>query len=304
MNIDVKILDPRMADQLPAYATPGSAGLDLRACLDAPLTLEPNAWQLVPTGIAIYLSDPGYAALILPRSGLGHKHGIVLGNLVGLIDSDYQGQLMVSAWNRSDVAFTLEPMERIAQLVIVPVVQAQFNVVQRIPGQRSAARAATAPPARAEPAGRCTVVCAVQPWPGTSPRLLAAYVRAWRRCASTRWTGWPAVPRHVHQHSRRILMRTSPSLFVSHRWPRCWPAAPHHADAGYGASLPGSVQLPGSAHAYPKAPQLGRYAAAPAPPRRVRPRLPTSTVPAVRRPSTARHGRLAGAGRRRHGRRP
>ena len=129
MKLDVKILDPRMADQLPHYATPGSAGLDLRACLDAPITLAPNAWQLVPTGIAIHLADPDYAALILPRSGLGHKHGIVLGNLVGLIDSDYQGQLMVSAWNRSDVAFTLEPMERLAQLVIVPVVQAQFNVV-------------------------------------------------------------------------------------------------------------------------------------------------------------------------------
>jgi dUTP pyrophosphatase len=129
MKLDVKILDPRMADQLPQYATPGSAGLDLRACLDAPVTLEPNAWQLIPTGIAIHLADPAYAALILPRSGLGHKHGIVLGNLVGLIDSDYQGQLMVSAWNRSDVAFTLEPMERLAQLVIVPVVQAQFNVV-------------------------------------------------------------------------------------------------------------------------------------------------------------------------------
>jgi dUTP pyrophosphatase len=129
MKIDVKILDRRLTDQLPAYATPGSAGLDLRACLDKPLTLEPNAWQLVPTGIAIHLGDPAYAALILPRSGLGHKHGIVLGNLVGLIDSDYQGQLMVSAWNRSDVAFTIEPMERIAQLVIVPVVQAQFNVV-------------------------------------------------------------------------------------------------------------------------------------------------------------------------------
>ena len=129
MKIDVKILDPRMADQLPAYATPGSAGLDLRACLDASLTLQPNAWQLVPTGISVYIKDPGYAALILPRSGLGHKHGIVLGNLVGLIDSDYQGQLMVSAWNRSSVAFTLEPMERLAQLVIVPVVQAQFNVV-------------------------------------------------------------------------------------------------------------------------------------------------------------------------------
>ena len=129
MKIDVKILDSRMADQLPTYATPGSAGLDLRACLDAPLTLQPNAWQLVPTGISVYIKDPGYAALILPRSGLGHKHGIVLGNLVGLIDSDYQGQLMVSAWNRSTVAFTLEPMERLAQLVIVPVVQAQFNVV-------------------------------------------------------------------------------------------------------------------------------------------------------------------------------
>ena len=129
MNIDVKILDPRMADQLPAYATPGSAGLDLRACLAEAVTLLPNAWQLIPTGIAIHLADPGYAALILPRSGLGHKHGIVLGNLVGLIDSDYQGQLMVSAWNRSPTAFTIEPMERIAQLVVVPVVQAQFNVV-------------------------------------------------------------------------------------------------------------------------------------------------------------------------------
>lgn len=129
MKIDVKILDSRMADQLPTYATPGSAGLDLRACLDAPLTLEPNAWQLVPTGLSVFIKDPGYAALILPRSGLGHKHGIVLGNLVGLIDSDYQGQLMVSAWNRSTVAFTLNPMERLAQLVIVPVVQAQFNVV-------------------------------------------------------------------------------------------------------------------------------------------------------------------------------
>ena len=133
MKIDVKIIDPRMAGQLPAYATSGSAGLDLRACLDAPLTLQPNAWQLVPTGIAIWLRDPGYAALILPRSGLGHKHGIVLGNLVGLIDSDYQGQLMVSAWNRSDVAFTIEPMERLAQLVIVPVMQAQFNVVTEFP---------------------------------------------------------------------------------------------------------------------------------------------------------------------------
>lgn len=129
MKIDLKIMDPRMADQLPAYATLGSAGLDLRACIDAPLTLAPNAWQLVPTGLAVYLNDPGYAAVLLPRSGLGHKHGIVLGNLVGLIDSDYQGQLMVSCWNRSDVAFTIEPMERIAQMVIVPVVQAQFNLV-------------------------------------------------------------------------------------------------------------------------------------------------------------------------------
>ena len=133
MKIDVKIIDSRLADQLPAYATPGSAGLDLRACLDAPLTLEPNAWQLVPTGMAIHLADPGYAALILPRSGLGHKHGIVLGNLVGLIDSDYQGQLMVSAWNRSATAFTIAPMERIAQLVIVPVAQAEFNLVDEFP---------------------------------------------------------------------------------------------------------------------------------------------------------------------------
>ena len=129
MKIDIKIIDSRLTDNLPAYATPGSAGLDLRACLSEPLTLAPNAWQLIPTGIAIYLEDPGFAALILPRSGLGHKHGIVLGNLVGLIDSDYQGQLMVSAWNRSEVEFTIEPMERIAQLMIVPVVQAEFNVV-------------------------------------------------------------------------------------------------------------------------------------------------------------------------------
>lgn len=129
MQIDVKLLDERLRDQLPAYATPGSAGLDLRACLHEPLTLGPNAWQLVPTGLAIHLADPGYAALILPRSGLGHKHGIVLGNLVGLIDSDYQGQLMVSAWNRSDVTFTIQPMERIAQLVVVPVVQAGFRLV-------------------------------------------------------------------------------------------------------------------------------------------------------------------------------
>ena len=130
MNIDMKILDPRLADQMPAYATPGSAGLDLRACIDAPLVLAPNAWQLVSTGLAIHLADPAYAAMILPRSGLGHKHGIVLGNLVGLIDSDYQGPLMVSAWNRSSTPYTLAPMERLAQLVIVPVVQARFRVVQ------------------------------------------------------------------------------------------------------------------------------------------------------------------------------
>lgn len=130
MKLDVKILDARLHDHLPAYATPGSAGLDLRACLQDPLTLAPNAWQLVPTGMAMYLKDPNFAALILPRSGLGHKHGIVLGNLVGLIDSDYQGQLMVSAWNRSDVPFTIEPLERIAQLVIVPVVQATFHWVE------------------------------------------------------------------------------------------------------------------------------------------------------------------------------
>src|SRR5215203_6769861 len=130
MNIDVKILDPRMADQLPAYATPGSAGLDLRACLDEPLTLQPNAWQLVPTGIAVWIKDPGYAALVLPRSGLGHKHGIVLGNLVGLIDSDYQGQLLVSCWNRGHEPFTINPGERIAQLVIVPVVQVELDVVE------------------------------------------------------------------------------------------------------------------------------------------------------------------------------
>ncbi len=129
MRLDVKVLDQRLRAQMPAYATPGSAGLDLRACLSEPLALAPGAWQLVPTGMAIHLADPGYAALILPRSGLGHKHGIVLGNLVGLIDSDYQGELMVSAWNRSATAFTIAPMERIAQLVIVPVVQASFKLV-------------------------------------------------------------------------------------------------------------------------------------------------------------------------------
>jgi dUTP pyrophosphatase len=128
-TIEVKVLDPRMAGQLPAYATPGSAGLDLRACLDAPLVLEPGRAELVSTGLAIHIADPGLAAMILPRSGLGHKHGIVLGNLVGLIDSDYQGPLMVSCWNRGSVPFTLAPFERIAQLVIVPVVQADFRVV-------------------------------------------------------------------------------------------------------------------------------------------------------------------------------
>lgn len=128
-----------MADHLPAYATPGSAGLDLRACLDAPITLEPNGWQLVGTGIAVHLADPGFAALILPRSGLGHKHGIVLGNLVGLIDSDYQGELKISAWNRSGTAFVLQPMERLAQLVIVPVVQARFEIVESFaPSERGA----------------------------------------------------------------------------------------------------------------------------------------------------------------------
>lgn len=127
--VDVKILDPRMQAQLPAYATDGSAGLDLRACLDQPLVLEPGMTQLIPTGLAIHIADPGFAAVILPRSGLGHKHGIVLGNLVGLIDSDYQGPLMVSAWNRSAVTYRLEPMERIAQLVVLPIAQIQFNVV-------------------------------------------------------------------------------------------------------------------------------------------------------------------------------
>lgn len=130
MLIDLKILDPRVGSQLPHYATPGSAGLDLRACLDAPLTLNPGETRLIPTGLAIHLADPGYAAMILPRSGLGHKHGVVLGNLVGLIDSDYQGELMVSLWNRGQEAFTVEPMERIAQMVIVPVVQARFRLVQ------------------------------------------------------------------------------------------------------------------------------------------------------------------------------
>jgi dUTP pyrophosphatase len=129
-NIDVKILDPRMKDQLPAYATPGSAGLDLRACIAAPIVIEAGQTVLIPTGLAIHVADPGYAAMILPRSGMGHKNGIVLGNLVGLIDSDYQGQLMVSTWNRGHNAFTLNPMERLAQLIIVPVLQVGFNIVE------------------------------------------------------------------------------------------------------------------------------------------------------------------------------
>jgi dUTP pyrophosphatase len=129
-TIDLRILDERIRDQLPAYATPGSAGLDLRACIDAPLTIQPGGTELVPTGIAIHIADAGLAAMILPRSGLGHKHGIVLGNLVGLIDSDYQGQIFVSIWNRGSAAFVLNPLERIAQMVVVPVVQAGFRVVE------------------------------------------------------------------------------------------------------------------------------------------------------------------------------
>ena len=129
VTIDLRILDARMAGALPAYATPGSAGLDLRACLAAPLVLEPGDAALIPTGLALHIGEPHLAAMLLPRSGLGHKHGIVLGNLVGLIDSDYQGPLMVSCWNRGRAAFTVQPMERIAQMVIVPVVQATFRVV-------------------------------------------------------------------------------------------------------------------------------------------------------------------------------
>lgn len=137
MHIDLKILDPRIAERLPHYATPGSAGLDLRACLDAPLVLQPGDSALIPTGLAMHLADPGYAAMLLPRSGLGHKHGIVLGNLVGLIDSDYQGPLMVSLWNRGALPFTVQPFERIAQMIIVPVVQARFNVVDEfVPSDR------------------------------------------------------------------------------------------------------------------------------------------------------------------------
>ncbi len=130
MKIDVKILDPRMKDQLPQYATQASAGLDLRACIEAPIVMAPGDAHMIPTGLSIYIADPAYAGMILPRSGLGHKHGIVLGNLVGLIDADYQGPLMVSAWNRGKEPFTLNPMERLAQLVIVPVQQVQLNIVQ------------------------------------------------------------------------------------------------------------------------------------------------------------------------------
>jgi len=129
-TIDLRILDERIRPHLPAYATPGAAGMDLRACIDAPLSIAPGDTHLIPTGIAIHIGDPGVAAVILPRSGLGHKHGIVLGNLVGLIDSDYQGPLMVSCWNRSNEPFTLQPLDRLAQLVIVPVVKADFNVVE------------------------------------------------------------------------------------------------------------------------------------------------------------------------------
>ena len=128
-TIELKVLDQRVAAHLPAYATPGSAGLDLRACLDAPLLIEPGQTVLIPTGLAVHIADPGLAAMFLPRSGLGHKHGIVLGNLVGLIDSDYQGPLMVSCWNRGSATFTVQPLERIAQMVIVPVVQARFRRV-------------------------------------------------------------------------------------------------------------------------------------------------------------------------------
>jgi dUTP pyrophosphatase len=136
-NIDIKLLDSRLRDCLPDYATPGSAGLDLRACIDESIEIKPGEASLIPSGIAIHLADPGYAAMILPRSGLGHKHGIVLGNLVGLIDSDYQGQILVSCWNRGQSSFELNPLERIAQMVIVPVVQASFNIVEDFgPSQR------------------------------------------------------------------------------------------------------------------------------------------------------------------------
>lgn len=129
-TVDIKILDPRLHEHPPTYSTPGSAGIDLRACIDQSMIIQPGQCDLIPSGIAIHLADPSYAAMILPRSGLGHKHGIVLGNLVGLIDSDYQGQILISIWNRGQQPFTLAPMERIAQLVVVPVLQVQFNVVE------------------------------------------------------------------------------------------------------------------------------------------------------------------------------
>ena len=135
-TIDVKILDARLADSMPAYATPGSAGLDLRACIDKPIELKPGQTELVPSGIAIHLAEPSIAAIVLPRSGLGHKHGIVLGNLVGLIDADYQGPLMISCWNRAGAAYTIMPGERIAQLVFLPVVQAKFLVVEEFAASR------------------------------------------------------------------------------------------------------------------------------------------------------------------------
>jgi len=138
-TLDVKILDPRLRDKLPQYSTAGAAGLDLRACIDRPLELAPGAAELVPSGIAIHLADPGLAAMVVPRSGLGHKHGIVLGNLVGLIDSDYQGHVMVSLWNRSGAAFTVNPMDRIAQLVVLPVVQVKLNVVEEFAASRRGA---------------------------------------------------------------------------------------------------------------------------------------------------------------------
>jgi dUTP pyrophosphatase len=141
-TIDIKILDPRMKELLPAYATQGSAGLDLRACIDEAITIEAGATVLIPTGLAIHVANPGYCAMILPRSGMGHKNGIVLGNLVGLIDSDYQGQLMVSTWNRGQQAFTLNPMERLAQLIIVPVVQVGFNVVDEFDSEKESERGA------------------------------------------------------------------------------------------------------------------------------------------------------------------
>jgi dUTP pyrophosphatase len=138
-TIDVRVLDERLRGQLPGYATPGSAGIDLRACISTPLALAPGQTELIPSGIAIHLADPGLAAVILPRSGLGHKHGIVLGNLVGLIDSDYQGQIFVSTWNRGGAPFTINPMERLAQLVVVPVVQVGFNVVEDFDSSRRGA---------------------------------------------------------------------------------------------------------------------------------------------------------------------